>query len=125
MFSFLDKPVFRVIGNILIYFVVLGLLGSSFGKLLGEKTVLETVSLINFTDHIALGILEFTCAVLLGIPKTQRFGILMCTAFIGGIIVGEQALNGKPFSGFFLMSVLWLGTFFRHPIIFGIDAKDK
>lgn len=123
MFAFLDKLVFRVAGNILIYFVALGLLGSSFGKLLGEQTVVETIRLINFTDPIALGILELTCAVLLGIPTTRKIGILMCTAYIGGIIVGEQALNGRPIPGFFLMSVLWLGTFLRHPETF-FDKPD-
>ena len=125
MFKFLDKLVFRVTGNILIYFIVLGLLGDSFLILIGDKSVLEILRLINFTDPIALGILEFTCAVLLGIPATRKIGILMCTAYIGGIIVGQQALNDKPFFGIFLMSVLWLGTFLRHPETFITTSPEQ
>ena len=119
----MKHPAFKIIGNILTYFVVLGLIGSSFAKMMGEKTVVEAIKLVNFTEPLYLGILEFTCAVLLGIPVTRRIGIFMCTAYIGGVIVAENALNGKPLPGIFIMTVLWIGSFLREPDLFGFSFK--
>lgn len=121
----MNKKVFLVIGNILIYFVALGLLGSSFAKFLGEKQVAEGLNLLNITNPVPLGILEFICAVLLGFPPTRKIGILMCTAYLGGVIVGENALNGKPIPGISLMSILWIGSFFRDPDFFGVSNFYK
>lgn len=116
----MNKKVFTVIGNICIYFVALGLLSSSFAKFLGEPKVTEALNLINLTNPVQVGILEITCALLLAFPKTQKIGILMSTAFIGGIIVAENALNGKPIPGIFLMCMLWIGSFCKYSEIFGM-----
>ena len=110
----------RVIGNILIYFVALGLVGSSFVKLVGDKDTLEALNLINMTNPIVLGILEFTCALLLAFPPTRKLGVLMCTAYLGGVIVAENALNGKPYGGILLCSLLWIGAFLRDQEWFGV-----
>ncbi len=115
----------KVIGNILIYFVALGLTGSSFVKLLGEPTTIETLNLINMTNPIALGILEFTCAALLAFPATRKIGVLMCTAYLGGVIVAENALNGKPYGGIGLCSLLWIGQFLRDKSFFGLESLFK
>lgn len=119
----INKKVLLVIGNILIYFVALGLLGSAMAKLMGEKSVVEALNLINLTNPISVGILEMTCAVLLAFPPTRRIGILMCTAYLGGVIVAENALNGKPYGGIMLSVVLWTGAFLREPDFFGFNPK--
>lgn len=119
----MNKKVLTVIGNICLYFVALGLLGSSFAKFMGEPKVTEALNLINLTNPIIVAIIELSCAVLLAIPKSQKFGILISTAFIGGIIVAENALNGKPYPGIFLMIMLWIGCLLRHPEILGLSSK--
>lgn len=121
----INKKVLAVIGNILIYFIAIGLLGMSMFKLMGEKNIVEHLEAINMRNPILLGILEMTCAALLAFPPTRRIGILMCTAYIGGIIVAENHLYGKPVGGVFLATLLWIGAFLREPDFFGLKPKEK
>lgn len=117
------NSILRVTGNIFIYFVAIGLTSSSFAKLLGEKSVVKALNLINLTNPITVGCLEFLCALLLALPKTRKIGVLMCTAYLGGVIVAENALNGKPIGGILLSILLWLGIALRDPKWLGIDLN--
>ncbi len=121
----INRKVLSVIGNIFIYFVALGLFGSAMAKLMNEKSVTEALNLLNLTNPIPVGILEMTCALLLAFPPTRRIGILMCSAYIGGIIVAENALNGKPYGGFLLGVILWTGVFLRQPSFFGVKPQKN
>lgn len=121
----INKNVLKVIGNILIYFVALGLLSSAMAKLMGEQNVLRVIEKLNYTSPVLLGILEMTCAALLAFPPTRRIGILMCTAYIGGIISAEISLYGLPTIGFLLGVLLWTGAFLREPDFFGFKPKKQ
>jgi hypothetical protein len=92
---------------------------------MGEQNVIEHLSAINLGSPIILGILEMTCALLLAFPPTRRIGILMCTAYIGGIIVAENFLYGVPAGGFLLATLLWSGAFLRDPDFFGLNPKKN
>ena len=119
----INRKVLLVIGNILIYFVAIGLFGSAMAKLMGEKSMIVALSNINFNNPVLVGIVEMTCALLLAFPPTRRIGVLMCTAYIGGIIVAEQVHYQKPGFGILLACLLWLGAFFRDPDFFGLSPK--
>lgn len=121
----INKKVLLVFGNILIYFVAIGLFGSAMAKLMGEKNVVEVLNSMNLTNPYTVGILEMTCALLLAFPPTRRIGLFMCTAFLGGVIVAENAWNGQPFGGFLLSILLWTGAFLRDPSLFGLNPKKN
>lgn len=121
----MNRKVFYVIGNILIYFVVLGLLGSSFAKLMGEKGSVLDLYNINFDNPIYVGLLELLCAFLLGFPPTRRIGLFMSTAFLGGVIVADVVLQRAMNSGILLTSILWIGAFLRDPQLFGFPDIYK
>jgi hypothetical protein len=72
-------------------------------------------------NPIALGIIEFTCAILLAIPFTRKIGFYLVIAYLGGIMVAEQALTGKPYMGIVLSVVLWIGMYLRNPKMFSFD----
>jgi len=120
----INKTTLRVVGNILIYFVAIGLFGSAMAKLMGEKNIVEALSGINFNNPLFVGVVEMTCALLLAFPPTRRIGVLMCTAFIGGIIVAEEIIYKTPHFGILLVTFLWVGTFLREPDFFGIKQKS-
>jgi uncharacterized membrane protein YphA (DoxX/SURF4 family) len=69
-----------------------------------------------------IGVGEVVTALLLILPWTFSFGLLMATGLCGGIIAtlmthGKQLLSGEPpiMFGIVLLVVLWVGAWLRDP----------
>ena len=98
---------------------------SAVAKFMGNKTIVDNLTRVGFLPRFplpALAILDLLCVVLLLIPKTFRFGLLMITAYLGGALAIEIAEGQVPIGGVLLLLV-WLGTYLEDKTIFGITSK--
>ncbi|MEM6691730.1 MAG: hypothetical protein AAF664_20040 [Planctomycetota bacterium] len=70
---------------------------------------LRNARLIQHTNLIS--ITAIICGVLLLVPLSRPFGVLMSTAYWGGAIVAHLTYDDSAIMPAFFLTVLWLGVF--------------
>ncbi len=109
----------RIAGLVLMVVGTLALCGSSATKLAHVPKVVAELSQLGF-DGFKLQIviaLEILSATLFIIPWTRAFGLLLVSAYFGGAIATHLQHNQSPFSPALFLTLLWLGTWLRHPAV--------
>ncbi len=109
-----------VTGRILLTLVAVIMLMAGSGKLFGftPEMVVEQMESFGLGDDLFLvGLAEVASAILLLIPRTSSFGILMTSSFWGGAIVAHLA--GDDYAGtavpIVLNALTWAGALLRYP----------
>lgn len=109
-----------IAGRILLTLVAVIMLLAGSGKLLGFAPEMVVEQLEGFglgNDLILIGLAEVASALLLLIPRTSSFGVLMTSAFWGGAIVAHLA--GDDYAGtavpLLLLVLTWAATVLRYP----------
>jgi DoxX-like family len=106
------------IGSVLITLGGLLLLGSAAAKLAHVLKVVAELGVMGFGGHklTFVALLEVASAVLFLVPFTRSVGLVLVSAFMGGVIATH--LQHEPFHSIFgpslLLGLLWLGTVLRH-----------
>jgi hypothetical protein len=104
-------------GRILGAIAVLMLLVSCVMKLLKPAPVVEGFTRLGYPESQALGIaiLELLCTVAYVIPRTNVFGAILLTGYLGGATSSNVRI-GDPFFAPVLLGVLvWSGLYLRDP----------
>lgn len=110
----------RLAGNILIFFGGLVLVGSALAKLAHLPKMVSELGAMGFDGNrlTAIAILEIASALLFMVRPTRSLGLLLISAYLGGAIA-THAGHGSPWlQPAFVLSLLWLGAYLRHPVIF-------
>lgn len=117
----------RKTGNVLMVFGGLVLLGSAAAKLAHLPPVVAQMSGNGFSGIRLeiVAILEVVSAVLFLVPLTRSAGLLMTSAFLGGAIATHLGHGEPVFGPAIVLTVLWLGTWLRHPeILWSAQARQ-
>jgi hypothetical protein len=104
-------------GRILSGLVTLLFLSAIFMYFFGRKMVEEGMTKYGYPHAAATGILftEFFIGVLMAIPRTAVFGVLMLTAYLGGA-VATHVRAGEPFIiPVVVCTIAWIGLMLREP----------
>lgn len=117
------KKCCHITGRVLLTLVAVIMLAAGSGKLFGFAPEMVVEQLEGFglrNDLFLIGLAEVTSAILLVIPRTSAFGVLMTSSFWGGAMVAHLA--GDDYAGSFVPIVLliltWLGAMLRYPQMF-------
>lgn len=112
----------RKIGGALIIFVSVALCGSAVAKLAHiPKVVMQLASMGFAGDRLTLiAVLELVSAGLFVFRSTRVLGLLMVSAFLGGAICTHVQHGELPFQPAFVLGLVWLGMWLRHPNVLRI-----
>lgn len=77
----------------------------------GAEDMLEGLEKAHLLQHKNLiSITAIACGLLLLIPKTNRVGILLATAYWGGAIVAHMTYNDSVLMPAVFQAILWAGV---------------
>jgi hypothetical protein len=111
----------RIVG-VVIHVLIGGLLiFAGAGKVFGfaPKEVVESMAKFGLTGQLKLiGTGELVTAVLLIIPLTSSLGVLLMSAFWGGVICIHMAHGESYVFPSVLLVLTWVGAFLRDPLTF-------
>jgi hypothetical protein len=96
---------------------VLMLVFSAVMKLAKPTMVVDEFTRLGYTENvvIALGIVEFACAIIYATPRTAVLGAILLTGYLGGATATHLRI-GDPFIPPIIFGVLvWLGLYLRDP----------
>jgi len=108
----------RITSLIILAIPSLMLIMSAVMKLAHAQQIVEGFSksaLINYINLI--GVIEIISVILLWIPKTQKIGFLLLTAYLGGAMSIELSGGQFPAAALFL-TLLWVGMFLKEKTMF-------
>lgn len=110
---------FRRIAGLVLHLLIGALMifaGS--GKVFGfaPKEIVQGMAKYGLGDKLQLiGSGEMIAAVLLIVPLTSSLGVLLTSAFWGGVICIHMAHGESYVGGSVLLVLTWIGAFLRHP----------
>ena len=109
----------RIAGSLLIVLPGLVLAGSAIVKFAHVPGVVSQMAALGFSNGklTLVAALEIVSALLFLFSRTRSLGVLMLSAFLGGVICthvqyGEYA---KAMAPSLLLFLAWIGTWLRHP----------
>jgi hypothetical protein len=107
----------RISGNILVYFGGVVLIGSAAAKFAHVPKVVTQLAAMGFGGErlMLIAVLEIISAVLFLLRPTRSAGLLLVSAYLGGAIATHIQHGESPLQAAIVLSVLWLGTWLRHP----------
>jgi hypothetical protein len=102
------------LGNVLVYFSGILLIGSSIAKFAHVPKVASQLAAIGFSGErlTIIAVLEIVSAVL---RPLRPAGLLMASAYMGGAIAAHMGHGEPVVQPAFVLAVLWLGAWLRHP----------
>ncbi len=106
----------------IISWVIAGLLTALFlfsatGKLMGQEEVVKmfTASKLEHA-RVYIGIVELVGALLLLIPRTNLYGTLILTAYLGAAVTAHVQMPEFPLMPILIMAFVWLLAHLRGSI---------
>ena len=112
----------NIVGQVIVGLIGLVLILAGVLKLanLGADDMIEGLAKANLIQHKTLiSVTAVVCGVLLLIPQTSTFGVLMATAYWGGAIVAHLTYNDSVLMPAAFLAFTWLGCFLRRGRIIG------
>ena len=107
----------RLIGWILFGVAVLFLTFDSVGKLLQLPEVVEGTTALGYPASVIvpLGIIQFTCLLLLLVPRTSLIGAVLLTGYLGGAIATHVRIGNPLFTHVlfptYVAALMWGGLY--------------
>lgn len=89
---------------------------SASGKLFLHPEQMEQMHLADWRIIIALG--EIVSALLFLIPKTNKFGTLLLSSYMGGAIIIHMTGGTSIAMPVVVILFVWVGFYLRNPIFF-------
>lgn len=93
---------------------------SAYGKIQNPENM-EMMKLGDWTYYIIVG--EILSALLYLIPKTNRFGTLLLSSYMGGAIIIHMTAGMSIVFPSVVLVLIWIGYFIRHPFLLCKDKK--
>ncbi|MBV9340289.1 MAG: DoxX family protein [Acidobacteria bacterium] len=105
------------LGNTLVYFSGILLIGSSIAKFAHLPKVASQLAAIGFSGNrlTIIAALEIVSAVLFLVRPLRAAGLLMASAYMGGAIAAHMGHGEAVVQPAFVLALLWVGTWLRHP----------
>jgi hypothetical protein len=102
-------------GRILSALPALFLLSSGVNMSMKASFVMEGFAHLGYSESLALaiGILEFTYALLYAIPQTSVLGAVLLTAYLGGATASHVRIGEPFFAPIIVGALVWAGLFLR------------
>lgn len=112
----ISKSRYRL-GNVLVYFSGILLVGSSIAKFAHVPKVASQLATIGFSGErlTIIAALEIVSAVLFLVRPLRAAGLLMSSAYMGGAIAAHMGHGEPVVQPAFVLTLLWLGAWLRHP----------
>jgi DoxX-like family len=109
----------RILGNVVVFSCGLLLVGSAAAKFAHVPRVVGQLGAMGFDGNrlMLIAVLETITAVLFLMRPARSAGLLLVSAFLGGAIATHIQHGHSPAQPIFFLSLLWLGTWLRHPEI--------
>ena len=109
----------RITGNVVMILGGVMLIGSSSAKFAHVPAVVTQLGAMGFTGNrlMFIAVLEIVSAVLFLIPFTRSSGLLLVSSFLGGAIATHLQHGESIVQPSFVLLLIWLGTWLRHPVI--------
>ncbi len=114
-----SSPMRKTTGRVLIFLGGLMLIGSAGAKFAYVPKVVTELGAFGFEGNklMFIAALEVVSAVLLLVPRTRSFGLLLVSSFMGGAIATHLQHSRSFLQPSIVLSILWLGVWLRHPEI--------
>jgi DoxX-like family len=117
----------RITGSLLIALPGLALAGSAIVKFAHVPGVVSQMAALGFSDGklTLVATLEIVSALLFLFSRTRSLGVLMLSAFLGGVICTHVRFGDytKAMAPSVLLFLAWMGTWLRHPqVLWSPDA---
>lgn len=109
------EKIYKISGWVIAGLLTALFLFSTSGKLLHPEQMGQT-KLADWRIIIALG--EITSALLFLFPKTNRFGTLLLSSYMGGAIIVHMTNGISIVMPSVVLMLVWLVFYFRHPNFF-------
>ena len=109
----------RITGNVLMVLGGLMLMGSAGAKFAHVPAVVTELGAMGFYGNrlMFIATLEVISALLFLVPYSRSIGLLLVSSYMGGAIATHVG-HGQPFlQPAFVLALLWLGAWLRHPVI--------
>ena len=108
-----------IAGTILLSLVALALFGGAAAKLAHVPRMVSELGALGFYGSrlTAIALLEIASALLFVLRPTRSLGLLLASAYLGGAIATHVGHGSPWFQPALVLSLLWLGTYLRHPVI--------
>jgi len=102
-------------GHILSALPALFLLSSGVNMSMKASFVMDGFAHLGYSESLALaiGILEFACALLYAIPQTSILGAVVLTAYLGGATASHVRIGEPFFAPMIVGALAWAGLFLR------------
>jgi len=109
----------RITGTVLLTLGGLMLVGSAIAKFARVPMLVTQMSAFGIDGNrlLFVAILEIVSALLFLIPLTRSIGLLLVSSFLGGAIATHLQHGDPIVQPSFVLVLLWLGTWLRHPEI--------
>ena len=104
------------------FFVIVILMISGLLKITGYHPMLPHFTEMGLHPYVKLlGTLEIAFALLFGLSKTSKLGLLLLTAYFGGAMAAEIPYH-MLVAPFMPLALTWIAAFVRQPSLF-IERK--
>lgn len=112
---------YKIVGWLIAGLLTALYLFSASGKFM-QPEQMEQMGLGNWRVIIALG--EIGSALLFLIPKTNKFGALLLSSYMGGAIVAHMMTGTSIAMPGAVLLFVWLGFYFRNPGFFKLENTE-
>ncbi len=114
-----NSKVQNIVSNILILLPTIALLASSFTKFAHVPAIVAQMTAVGFSGPrlMVVAVLELASAVVVLVPKTRPFGLLLVSAYLGGAIAAQLGHSLPPEPPAVLLALVWLGTWLKREYI--------
>lgn len=116
----MSRSKLNLASNILYCLVAIVLILAGALKLVGvgAEDMVEGLEKAHLIQHLQLiSLTAIVCGVLLLIPVSRQFGLLMSTAYWGGAIVAHLTYNDAVIMPAAFLALLWLGALLRSDLV--------
>ena len=107
----------NMIGNILIFLMTFMLIASAGAKFAHVPKVVNELGAMGFDGGrlTLIAFLEVLSALLFVLPASRSAGLLLVSAYMGGAIATHIQHGHSPIQPAIVLSIIWLGTWLKHP----------
>jgi hypothetical protein len=109
----------KIIGWVLAGLLTALYLFSASGKLFFHPEQMEQLKLADWRIIIAIG--EIGSSLLFLFPKTNKFGILLLSSYMGGAIIIHMTTGISILMPSSVLILVWIVGFIRHPEIYKLS----
>jgi DoxX-like protein len=116
----------RVVGNVLVIFSGVLLVGSALAKFGRVAPVVRQLGQLGFFGDrlMFIAVLEIASGLLFLVPRTRALGLLLASAYMGGAMAAHLSHGESMLQPAVILALLWIATAARQPEAFWSFTND-